>query len=100
MRSNEQQPKKKALGNPTGPMRDFRKCAQEILAELQKELLPEHASEVVAINPATGEYVLAPNSEEAWKAFRKRWSGTLAYVVRVDGGPVMKFHGFSPVKAW
>jgi hypothetical protein len=97
MRSSEHQPKKRALGDPTGPMGDFRKRAQEILAELQKELLPEHASEVVAINAATGEYILAPNSEEAGRAFRKRWPGTLAYVVRVDGGPVLKYHGFSPV---
>ncbi len=74
-------------------MRDFGKRAAQILAELQKTLLPEHASEVIGINVDSGEYVLAPDSHEAWQAFRRRWPGTLGYVVRVDGGPVVKFHG-------
>jgi hypothetical protein len=34
----------------TGSMRDFAKRAKQILAELQKTLLPEHASDVIAIN--------------------------------------------------
>jgi len=84
---------KKVMTVPTASMRDFGKRAQEILAKLQKTLLPEHASEVIGINVDTGEFVLAHNSEEAWKAFRERWPGTLGYVIRVDGGPVAKFHG-------
>jgi hypothetical protein len=77
----------------TGSMRDFAKRAKQILAELQKTLLPEHASDVIAINVDTGEYILAQSSHEAWQAFRKRWPGTLGFVIRVDGGPVVKFHG-------
>ena len=74
-------------------MRDFEKRAEQILAELQKTLLPEHASEVIGINVDTGEYVLATDSHAAWQAFRKRWPGTLGFVIRVDGGPVAKFYG-------
>lgn len=84
---------KKVFTATTGSMRDFEKRAQQLLAELQKTLLPEHASEVIAINVDTGEYLLAPTSGEAWQEFRKRWPGTLGYVCRVDGGPVVKFHG-------
>ncbi len=84
---------KKALTTPTASLRDFEKRADDILAELQKTLLPEHASEVIGINVDTGEYVLAATSAEAWQAFRERWPGTLGYVVPVDGGPVAKFHG-------
>ncbi len=84
---------KKALTTPTASLRDFGKRADGILAELQKTLLPQHASDVIGINVDTGEYVLAANSEEAWQAFRKRWPDTLGYVIRVDGGPVAKFYG-------
>jgi hypothetical protein len=84
---------KKALTTPTASLRDFDKRADGILAELQKTLLPEHASDVIGINVDTGEYVLAHTSAEAWQAFREQWPGTLGYVVRVDGGPVAKFHG-------
>jgi len=74
-------------------MRDFGKRAAHVLAELQESLLPDHASDVIGINVDTGEYVLASDSEQAWQAFRKRWPGTLGYVTRVDGGPVVKFYG-------
>ena len=84
---------KKTLIAPTMSMRDFEKRADQILAELQKTLLPEHASEVIDINVDTGEYVLAADEHDAWTAFRKRWPGTLGYAVRVDGGPVVKFYG-------
>ena len=86
---------KKVFTATTGSMRDFEKRAKQILAELQKTLLPEHASEVIGINVDTGEYVLAHDSHEVWQAFRKRWPGTLVYMIRVDGGPVMKFHGIA-----
>ncbi len=79
-----------------GPMRDFGKRGEQILAELQKELLPEHAADFIGINVDTGEYVLAADSHEVWRKFRERWPGTLVYLARVDGGPVVKFHGFVP----
>ena len=74
-------------------MREFDRRAERILQELQKTLLPDHASEVVAINVEAGEYVLAPTRDEAWERFHERWPDELAFVVRVDGGPVVKFHG-------
>jgi hypothetical protein len=83
----------KQVFTPTGSMRGFAKQAKEILAELQKTLLPEHASKVIAINVNTGDYLLANTRHEAWQEFRKRWPGTLGYVCRVDGGPVVKFYG-------
>jgi hypothetical protein len=69
---NEHQSMKKVLTTPTASMRDFAKRAQQILAELQKTLLPEHAADVIGINADTGEYVLAHTSEKAWHAFRER----------------------------
>ncbi len=84
---------KKVLTEPTMSMREFRKRAHQTLAELQKTLLPEHGSEIIAINVDTGEYVLAATQDEVWPAFKARWPGSLAYVTRVDGGPVVKFHG-------
>ena len=81
----------KIVTSPTGSMRERR--ARQILAELQKTLLPEHAAEVVVINVDTGEYVLAPDSGEGWQVYRKRFPGTLGFAIRVDGGPVVKFHG-------
>jgi hypothetical protein len=84
---------KKVFTATTGSMREFEKRAQQTLTELQETLLPEHASDVIGINVDTGEYVLAHTSAEAWQAFRARWPGTLGYVIRVDGGPVAKFHG-------
>jgi hypothetical protein len=84
---------KKVVADFMPSRREFERRAAAILAEAQKELLPEHASEVIAINVDTGEYLLASDSDEAWQQFRKRWPGKLGYVCRVDGGPVVKFHG-------
>jgi hypothetical protein len=83
----------KKLTDPTTSWREFERRAATLSAELQKSLLAKHASEFLAINVETGEYLLAPTSDDAWKQFRARWPGTLGYVCRVDGGPVAKFHG-------
>ena len=87
---------KKKLTDPTASRREFRKRAHEILAELQQRLLPRHASDYIGINVDTGEYVLDPDSHEVMQKFRQRWPGAVAYVSRVDGGPVFKFHGLVP----
>jgi hypothetical protein len=75
------------------PRREFKRRAEKILEEIQKTLLPEHAAELVAINVETGEYTLGHTPHEAVDAFRRRWPDQLSYLVRVDGGPVVKFHG-------
>jgi hypothetical protein len=75
------------------PRREFERRAKQILKEIQGTLLPEHASEIVAINVETGEYTLGRTDIEAFTAFRKRWPNELAYFIRADGGPVIKFHG-------
>jgi len=65
----------------------------EYLKRIQKELLPEHADEFVAINMETGEYVIGKSNADATRAFWRRWPDTFMYVCRVDGGPATKFHG-------
>ena len=84
---------KKLLADPMTSRREFERRASALRDELQKALMPEHPSEVIAINVDTGEYLLAPTGREAWQTFRKRWPGILSYICRVDGGPVVKFHG-------
>jgi hypothetical protein len=85
---------KKQVALPSGmTMREFDRRADQILQELQKTLLPEHAAEILAINVETGEYVLAATLDEASDTFHERWPDQLASVIRVDGGPVVKFHG-------
>jgi hypothetical protein len=46
------------LPKPLLPGREFERRAKETLQRIQKELLPEHASALVAINVETGEYEL------------------------------------------
>lgn len=75
------------------PRREHERRAKQILQELQKTLLPEHAKDIIAINVETGEYTLGPTPGEALDAYRQRWRDVLPYMVRVDGGPVIKFHG-------
>jgi hypothetical protein len=78
---------------PPTSHREFDRRADHILHELQKTLMPKHASEIVAINVETGEYVLASTLDAVYEAFQERWPEQISYVVRVDGGPVVKFHG-------
>jgi hypothetical protein len=81
------------IPRPLVPGRDFERRAKEILQRVQKDLLPEHASDIVAINVETGEYELGHGPLEAQAAFGKRWTGQVCYLVRADGGPINKFHG-------
>ena len=55
--------------------------------------MPEHASEYVAINVETEEYILGSTTREVRSKFLERWPEALPYVTRVDGGPTVKFHG-------
>ena len=77
------------------PRREEDRRIAEFLKAIQDELLPEHADEIVAINLETGEYVLGEGTLEAMLAFRKRFPNSFGHMVRVDGGPVAKFHGMS-----
>ena len=85
--------KKRVILPRTMPRREFQQRGKQILQELQKTLLPEHAAEILAINVETGDYVLGRTLRDAIVAFRNRWPDQLSYAVRVDGGPVIKFHG-------
>lgn len=76
------------------PRTEARRRGQEFLREIQNDLLPDHASRLVAINLEDGRYVLGDDDElQVAVAFRKRFPGHVPYIVRADGGPVVKFHG-------
>lgn len=75
------------------PGPEFERRSKQILEEIQRTLMPEHASELVAINVETGEYVLGNAVNKVTTAFRRRWPRQIFYLIRVDGGPVFKFHG-------
>ncbi len=85
--------KKVLTPRPDLSRKEFSRRAREFLHKIQRELLPEKADQVVAINMETGEYVLANTNAEATEAFWDRWPEVLMYVCRVDGGPSVKFHG-------
>ena len=72
---------------------EFSRRAQNYLAEIQKTLMPEHASEFIAINMKTGEYALGKTAHEACDLFTSRWPDHYLFLCRVDGGPAYKFHG-------
>ncbi|HLQ44485.1 MAG TPA: hypothetical protein VK137_07145 [Planctomycetaceae bacterium] len=76
------------------PRREEDRRIAQFLKAIQEELMPEHANEVVAINLETGEYTLGEDDLAAWLAFKKRFPKVFCHLVRVDGGPVAKFHGF------
>jgi hypothetical protein len=75
------------------PGREFDRRARLILAEIQKALMPDHASDIVCINVETGEYTLGATRREAEDAFGRRWPHNYYFQIRVDGGPAVKFHG-------
>jgi hypothetical protein len=81
------------LKRPNLSRADFDRRADEFLKVIQKELMPEHASEFVAINMETGDYVLGKTPGDASEAFWDKWPDVLMYKCRVDGGPAYKFHG-------
>jgi hypothetical protein len=84
---------KKTLEPPKRlPRHEADRRIESCLQSIQRELMPEHAADVAAINLETGEYTLGRDDLAAALAFRKKWPGVLAYLVRVNGGPVVKFH--------
>jgi hypothetical protein len=70
-----------------------RRSTSEFLRKIQRELLPDHAKEFVAINTDTGEYTLGKLPNDAFTTFLARWPDSPMYLCRVDGGPAAKFYG-------
>jgi hypothetical protein len=68
----------------------FERKALERLKEIQPLLLPEKANYIVAIEPESGSYVVAKTVAEAAEEFRRRFPDKLYFMVRADGGPVMR----------
>lgn len=72
---------------------EFDRKGDAILKRLQDVLLCGHADEIIAIDVDTGDYCLGTTSREALAAFRKSHPDRVAWMARVDGGPVVKYHG-------
>jgi hypothetical protein len=68
----------------------FERKALERLKEIQPLLLPEKANYIVAIEPESGGYVVAKTVAEAAEEFHRRFPDKLYFMVRADGGPVMR----------
>ncbi len=81
------------LKRPRLSRAELNRRADEYLKRIQQELMPEHASEYIAINLETGEYVLGATPHEVFEDFLERWPNHLMFRCRVDGGPAVKFHG-------
>ncbi len=71
--------------------REFRSKGRAVLEPLQPTLLPDHGHEIVAIDQNSGEYALGATNHEALDLFRAKFSGRIAYLVRVDGGPIIRY---------
>jgi len=65
----------------------YERLINSYLEKIQKELKPEQARLVVAINIQTGQYALGEDSNEALTNFRNRWPDSGFHLCRVDGSP-------------
>lgn len=85
-------PKRKSLVGLNLPVdwASFERKALERLKEIQPLLLPEKANYIVAIEPESGGYVVAKTVAEAAEEFHRRFPDKLYFMVRADGGPVMR----------
>jgi len=72
-------------------LKEFQRKADEVFKRLQPLLMPEHADEIIAIEPYSGEYVLDRDRDELYRKFREKFPDKLARVIRVDGGPVVHY---------
>lgn len=72
-------------------LREWSRKGQVALSHLQSTLLPEHGSDIIAIEPETREYVLGKTEQEAYERFRERFPDRMAWMSRCDGGPVFRF---------
>lgn len=91
-------PRRHQILDPQTPQRSAPVQAHgidDLLMKVQKELMPERAQEIVAINTETGEFTLGLTFHEACESFRARWPHGPLYVCRVDGGPGMRMYGRS-----
>jgi len=69
---------------------DSQKSMSSMLARIQRQLSPEHADCVVAINTETGAFVLGADYGEAFRAFRAEFGNAGRYICRVDGSPAIQ----------
>jgi hypothetical protein len=67
--------------------------AKQLLRELQPELLPQHEDDFIALHLESGEYLVGADKKALVDAFRQRWPDVVPFVMRVNGKPVVKFHG-------
>ena len=80
------------MTKPPEDWTDFDEKGWRRLHELQPTLLPDHAKEIIAIDVETGDYYLGAKSRVTVDALRAEHPNRVAWVARVDGGPVVKYY--------
>jgi len=75
-------------------MEDFLARSKEIYLSIQEELKSEHAGEVVAIDPESGNYFLGKTLGEADERAFAKYPDKLLCFVRISSRAVM------PLKTW
>lgn len=65
---------------------------EALLARIRSELTPEQARDYLAINMATGEYVVGKTPVATTAAYDARWPEGGFYRCRVDGSPFGKLY--------
>ncbi len=92
MRKTVQPPYRRRVAAPKLPPVAPDPDIEEMLKKVQDELMPEHATDIVAINTETGEFAVAESFPEACEAFNARWPTGTMYVCQVDGGPGVRMY--------
>ena len=59
------------------------------LKNVQDELMPQHAEDIVVINTRNGDYAVGKTFHEACESFLARWPNGPMYICRVDGRPAI-----------
>ncbi|MBM80545.1 MAG: hypothetical protein CMJ78_08125 [Planctomycetaceae bacterium] len=72
---------------------EFREHALSMYEELRDQLEREHHGELLALEPTSGEYVIAKTIGQASNLFRSRFGMLPAFYIRIGGGSVVRTGG-------
>lgn len=73
---------------------DFAARAERAYEERWKSILePDHLGELIAVEPDSGDYVLAKDLWDLDKVCEQKFGRKLVYVFRVGGGAAVKIRG-------
>lgn len=71
--------------------RAFAERAKQVYDQtLKSRLEPEHIGELIAVEPDSGEFVLAPTINEMTQSTRLRFGTKPVHLIRVGGGTAVK----------